>query len=81
MERVREVHYLRQFPNLLDRKTGKPLEYEIPKSIALYILDDADKHQRLASSSRERPLASYSGQSRVWPEERAGKEVARGVGR
>jgi len=62
------VCYVRQFPGIIDKKTGKPIEYEINRKIALYILDGADKAQRLQASSREHPCISYTGQSRVWRE-------------
>ena len=64
------VCYIRQFPEITDKKTGKPLEYKIDRKIALYILDGADKAERLAASSRENPCVSYTGQSRVWREMR-----------
>jgi hypothetical protein len=67
----RRYKYMRQFPAILDKKRGKPLEYKIDKQIALYILDGSDKAERLAASSRENPCVSYTGQSRVWRELRA----------
>jgi hypothetical protein len=69
LEERRMVH-VRQFPDIIDKKTGKPLEYKIDRKIALYILDGADKAERLAASSRENPCVSYTGQSRVWREMR-----------
>jgi hypothetical protein len=57
MERVREVCYVRQLPNIISKKNGWPLEYDIPKSMALYILNRSDKAERLAASSPSRPTA------------------------
>ena len=62
--------YMRQFPKILSDGTGEPMEYEIPHSTALYVLDGADKYQRLEASSRNYPCVSYTGQSRVWKETR-----------
>jgi len=64
------VRYMRQFPGIIDQKTGKSLEYQIDRAIGLYILDGKDRIQRLRASSRENPCVSYTGQSRVWREER-----------
>jgi hypothetical protein len=47
------------------------LEFEIPKAMALYLLNGSDKGERLEASSRENPLTSYSGISRVWKQARA----------
>ena len=68
----RNVRYIRQFPNIPNHKTGRPLEYQIDHRIALYILDGADKEQRLKASSRDQPCVSYTGQSCVWREKRDG---------
>jgi hypothetical protein len=58
-----KVRYLRKI--LSDDFT-----YEIPKSMALYLLDGPDKAERLAAASRQRPLISYSGISLIWRESR-----------
>jgi hypothetical protein len=44
-------------------------EYEIPHSLALYLLDGPDKAERLACSSQH-PLVSYSGITLIWRESR-----------
>jgi hypothetical protein len=67
----RNHRYIRQFPKIINKKTGRPEEYEIPKSMALYILDGNDREARLNASSRDLPCTSYTGQSRVWREEHA----------
>jgi len=67
---ARQYRYMRQFPGKKDKKTGKPLEYDIPKPLALYLLDGPDKYERLEASSRQQPCSSYSGLSLVWKEER-----------
>ncbi|HEY1242182.1 MAG TPA: hypothetical protein VGF16_16575 [Bryobacteraceae bacterium] len=57
----RKTRYLR-------RIIRDDLEYEIPRSMALYLLDGDDKAQRLAESSRAGPCLSYTGQSQIWRE-------------
>ena len=65
----RNYRYIRQFPKNTDKKAGRAMEYEIPKSMALYILDGNDRDARLNASSRDLPCTSYTGQSCVWREE------------
>jgi hypothetical protein len=60
--------YMRRFPEQANPKTGKALEYEIDKGMALYLLDGQDKPAHLAASSRDEPCASYTGQSEIWQE-------------
>jgi len=59
----RQIRYMRLI--VLDG-----FQYEIPRSMALYILDGKDKAERLAASSKDNSCVSYSGISRVWREQR-----------
>jgi hypothetical protein len=70
IRKASKIDYIRQFPGMFDKKTGKPLEYKIDRKIALSILDGADKADRLKVSSRENPCTCSTGLSRVWREQR-----------
>lgn len=56
------VRYMRSIPE-------HGFEYQIPKPLALYLLDGKDKHERLQASTRQNPVTSYSGISRIWRED------------
>src|SRR5215471_17869528 len=67
----RSVRYMR-------RILRDGIEHEIPKSMALYLLDGHDKAERLAQSCREHPALSYTGHSAIWRETRAGSRMSAG---